>query len=310
MGTYLITGGAGFIGSNIAERLLKDGHRVRILDDFSTGRQENLQGLDGDLQVIRGDIRDMAAVRKASEGVDYVLHQAALPSVQRSVEDPILANEVNITGTLNVLVAARDAGVKRIVCAASSSAYGDTPSLPKREDMLPAPLSPYAINKLTGEYYCRAFYQLYGLETVALRYFNIFGPKQDPASHYAAVIPIFTRRFLEGKAPTVYGDGEQSRDFTYIDNAVSANLLACTAPEAPGRVFNIACGERFTLNELLDRIRGIMGHTLPAEYAAPRQGDVKHSLADISLAEKYLGYKPLVSFDEGLKKTVEWFSKL
>lgn len=309
MKTYLITGGAGFIGSNIAGRLLRDGQKVRILDNFSSGRHENLADLDGNLDVIEGDIRDMPAIKKAVEGADYVLHQAALPSVQRSVEDPATSNEVNITGTLNVLIAARDAGVKRVVYAASSSAYGDTPTLPKREDMMPTPLSPYAINKLTGEYYCSVFHSLYGLETVALRYFNIFGPKQDPTSHYSAVIPIFTRRFLEGKAPTVNGDGEQSRDFTYVDNAVSANLLACTAPDAPGKVFNIGCGDRFTLNQLLDRLRKIMGHSLPAEYGPARQGDVKDSLADISQAEKYLGYRVLVDFDEGLRKTVEWFSR-
>ncbi|MDI6793012.1 MAG: SDR family oxidoreductase [bacterium] len=308
---YLITGGAGFIGSNIVHTLVKAkaGAEVRVMDNFATGKRENLAGLEDRFELFEADIRDMAAVRQAVDGADYVLHQAALPSVPRSIEDPISANEVNITGTLNVLVAARDAGVKRVVYAGSSSAYGDSEALPKQEDMVPNPLSPYAVNKLTGEWYCRIFYKLYGLETVCLRYFNIFGPRQDPASQYSAVIPKFIDALAKRTPPTIYGDGEQSRDFTYIDNTVAANLAATTAPGAAGKVFNIACGERFTLNKLLAELKDIMGVDIPANYADSRPGDVKHSLADISKAEKILGYNPEVKFREGLVKTVEWFTR-
>lgn len=307
--TYLVTGGAGFIGSNIVHALVKAGDQVKVLDNFATGKRENLAGLEGKFELIEEDIRNMKAIQQAMDGVDYVLHQAALPSVPRSIEDPISANEVNISGTLNILVAARDAGVKRVVYAASSSAYGDSETLPKREDMAINPLSPYAVNKLVGEWYCRIFYKLYGLETVSLRYFNIFGPRQDPASQYSAVIPKFIDSLSKGTSPTVYGDGEQSRDFTYIDNAVSANLVAATAPGAAGEVFNIACGDRFTLNRLLAELKDIMGVNIPADYTNTRPGDVRHSLADISKAESILGYNPEVKFREGLVKTVEWFTR-
>lgn len=307
MAKFLITGGAGFIGSNIARKALGEGGEVVILDDFSTGYEANLEDIKNDVTVIEGDICDMATVKKAMEGVDYVHHHAAVVSVVRSVDDPLRTNAVNTGGTLNLLVAARDAGVKRFVFAGSSSAYGDNPTLPKQEDMKPDPLSPYAVSKLAGEMYVRVFNDVYGLPAVTLRYFNIFGPHQDPTSQYAAVIPIFINRLASGEPPIVYGDGEQSRDFTYIDNAVSANLLAATAEGAPGKVFNVACGERFTLNELLKRLHGLVGKQVPATYEDARPGDIKHSLGDITRAREVLGYKPLVTFEDGLKATVDWF---
>jgi len=304
----LITGGAGFIGSNIARSLCKT-NKVRIVDNLLTGRLSNLDGCKEEVEFIECDIRDAKALTQAMKGIDYVLHQAALPSVPRSVAEPGASNDINITGTLNVLIAARDSGVKRVVYAASSSAYGDTPTLPKNESMTPNPLSPYAVTKLTGEYYCKVFHKVYGLETVSLRYFNVFGPRQDPKSQYAAVIPRFIMSIAEGKPPTVYGDGEQTRDFTFVENVIDANVLAMTAKGAAGEVFNIACGERFSLNNLVERLNGIMETDLEPIYEKTRTGDIKHSLADISKASKILRYKPRLGFGEGLKKTVDWFTK-
>lgn len=311
---YLVTGGAGFIGSNLVASLLAAGHRVRVLDNFLTGSRENLAGLAeryGDAyELVEGDLRDLALTRSAAEGVEYVLHQGALPSVPRSVADPVLSSEINVGGTLSLLVAARDAGVRRVIFAASSSAYGDTPQLPKCESMTPNPKSPYAAQKLAGEHYMRIFYEVYGLETVSLRYFNVFGPKQDPASTYAAVIPRFITAVLTGTAPTVYGDGLQTRDFTYIDNVVRVNLLACEAPkDACGKVFNVACEVRVSLLEILEIIYGLAGGRVPPRFEPPRPGDVRDSLADISLARDLLGYEPTVPFPEGLSRTFDFFSK-
>ena len=307
MARFLITGGAGFIGSNLARRLVSQGEQVVILDDFSTGKQENLEDIRSSIEVIKGDICDIDIVRKATEGCDYVLHHAAVVSVVRSVEDPIRSNAVNVDGTLNCLVAARDAGVKRFIYAASSSAYGDSPTLPKREDMKPEPMSPYGVSKLVGEMYCKVFNDVFGLETVSLRYFNIFGPYQDPHSQYAAVIPIFITRLLRGMQPVVYGDGNQSRDFTYIDNAVEANLAAIDSPHAPGKVINVACGKRFTLNELIEKLWDLTETRLEPIYTDPRPGDVRHSQGDITVASQVLGYRPSVTFEEGLRRTVAWF---
>ena len=307
---YLITGGAGFIGSNLAIEILKRGDHVRILDNFSTGRRENIDPMLGQIEVVEGDIRDFWTVSDAMDGIDYVLHQAALPSVVRSVQNPLTANAVNIDGTLNVLEAARQAKVRRLVFACSSAVYGESETLPKVETMIPSPISPYAVNKITGEYYCRIYHRLYGLETVALRYFNIFGPRQDPTSQYSAVIPLFIKAALQGKQPSIYGDGEQSRDFTYIGNAVSANLKACTAPNAPGHFYNIACGERFTLNQTLKIIGDILGKPVSARYVEPRQGDIKHSMADIEAAKIDLGYTIDHDFKAGLRETISWFSKV
>jgi len=304
---YLVTGGAGFIGSNLAAALVQRGDSVVVIDNFSTGKRENLDGIQDHVQLVEGSIADLAAVRKAMQGVDFVLHQAALASVQRSVEDPISSNEVNVKGTLNVLVAARDAGVKRLVYAASSSAYGDTEELPKREDMAARPLSPYAVQKWVNEHYCKVFSTLYGLDTVCLRYFNVFGPRQDPASDYAAVIPIFVTRLLAGVTPTIYGDGEQSRDFTFIENVVDANLKACEGAAKQGAVVNIACGSRYTLNELFTNICDLLGIAAQPRYAPARAGDVKHSMADITQARKLLGWEPRVDFASGLRRTVEWY---
>lgn len=307
MSKYLVTGGAGFIGSNIAETLVAHGEFVRVLDNLSTGKLQNLAKFEDKIESIEGDIRDLETVRKAVDGMDYVLHQAALPSVPRSIEDPITTNAVNISGTLNVLVAARDAKVKRLVYAASSSAYGDTPTLPKREDMHANPISPYGISKYVGEQYCQLFTELYGLETVCLRYFNIFGPRQDPHSPYSGVISIFMKAFLNDVPPKIDGDGEQSRDFTYVANAVKANLLACRAEGAAGQMFNIACGVRTTINELARQIGQLSGSKIEPVHVAPRPGDVRHSLADISKARKILGYDPKIDLAVGLTKTVDWF---
>jgi nucleoside-diphosphate-sugar epimerase len=311
---YLVTGGAGFIGSNLASSLLAKGRRVRILDNFLTGKKENLAGLAeryGEaFELVEGDLRDLEVTRRAVEGVEYVLHQGALPSVPRSVADPVLTNEINVGGTLNLLVAARDAGVRRVVFAASSSAYGDTPELPKRESMTPNPKSPYAAQKLAGEHYMRIFHEVYGLETVSLRYFNVFGPNQDPASMYAAVIPRFITSVLSGTPPTIYGDGLQTRDFTYIDNVVQANLRACEAPkDACGRVVNIACGERISLLDILEIVYKQAGRRVAPKFEPSRPGDVRDSLADISLAKDLLGYEPQVGFPEGLSRTFDFFSK-
>jgi len=304
---YLVTGGAGFIGSNIVRRLLAEGHTVRILDNFSSGRRENLADILGKIELIEGDIRDYWTVVRAVRVIDCVLHQAALPSVPRSVENPLTSNAVNIDGTLNLLEASRQAGVKRFVTASSSSVYGETEELPKRESMVPSPLSPYAISKLTNEYYCRVYWQLYRFPTVALRYFNIFGPHQDPKSEYAAVVPRFITAFQANRPPTVYGDGEQSRDFTYIDNCVQANLLAATADSMVGQAFNVGCGAQFTLNQLLDYLRKIMGTKIQAVYEPPRSGDIRHSYAAIDQIKRF-GYVPSVDFVEGLKRTVAFFA--
>jgi len=305
--SYLVTGAAGFIGSHIAETLVKQGERVKVLDNFVTGKRENLAPFLDRIELIEGDLRNPADVSKAVEGVEIVFHEGALPSVPKSVEDPVGSNENNITGTLNLLMAARDAGVRRVVYAASSSAYGDSPTLPKEETMTPAPLSPYATQKYVGELYCRNFYDLFGLETVALRYFNVFGPRQDPMSQYAAVIPKFITALAEGKPPTIYGDGEQSRDFTYIENVVRANLLAARAEGAAGEMMNFACGERYTLNEILEKLQEIMKTDIKPIFADPRPGDVKHSLADTRKSRELLGYTPHVSLEEGLKRTVAFF---
>jgi len=303
---YLITGGAGFIGSNIAHHLLKNGNEVRVLDNFSSGKKENIADFIDRIELIDGDIRDYWTVVKAVDGVDYVLHQAALPSVPRSVENPLTSNAVNIDGTLNMLEASRHAGVKKFVMASSSSVYGESEELPKHEKMRPSPLSPYAVTKLTCEYYCLAFWRLYKLPTVCLRYFNIFGPHQDPASQYAAVIPRFIMHLLKKEPPIVFGDGDQSRDFTYIDNCVQANILAATSDKIVGDVFNVACAGQFTLNQLLDQLRKIIGVDTEAQYDPPQPGDIRHSFANVDKLMK-LGYKPEVGFEEGLKKTVKFF---
>jgi nucleoside-diphosphate-sugar epimerase len=300
----LITGGAGFIGSHLVRRMLELGHEVRILDSFATGRRENLADLDGP-ELVEGDIQSYERVHTASLGCEVVLHEAALPSVPRSVQDPLMTNVVNVTGTLNALLAARDNDVRRVVYASSSSVYGPGEVLPKEESLPPAPISPYAVSKLAGEGYCRAFSAIYGLECVALRYFNVFGPRQDPKSQYAAVIPKFIQAALDGRRPPVYGDGEQSRDFTYVDNVVDANLRAIESTTGVGEVFNVACGERITLNEVLVKIGALLGTSLEADYLPTRQGEIPHSMANIDRARATLGYEPAVSFDEGLRRTLE-----
>ena len=309
MALYLVTGAAGFIGSNLVRGLLEKGERVRGLDNFATGKPENLAGIEAQIDFRESDILDLDAVRNAVDGVDYVLHQAALGSVPRSIADPARSNRVNVEGTLNVLVAARDARVKRLVHASSSSVYGDTPTLPKREEMAPNPISPYSVSKLAAELYVRTFYRVYGLPTVCLRYFNIFGPRQLWDSQYSAVLAKFITRMLQGEICTIFGDGEQSRDFTYVENAVSANLLAAVAPEnqVAGKFFNIATGTRVSLNRAVAALRGLTGYSGPIEHGPDRAGDVKHALADVTLAEQCFGYRPLVSFEHGLAKTVEWY---
>jgi nucleoside-diphosphate-sugar epimerase len=309
MGIYLVTGGAGFIGSHIAQTLADRGETVRVLDNFLTGKKENLSSFRGKIELLEGDIRDFETCRRASRGADYILHQAALPSVPRSVENPLLANEINVTGTLNVLLAARQAKVKRVVFASSSSVYGEDPRLPKREGMVGHPLSPYAVTKLAGENYCRVFNLIYGLSTVGLRYFNVFGPRQDPYSQYAAVIPNFILKILKGESPTVYGDGEQSRDFTYVSDIVEANLLAATAEGVSGEVFNIACGQKTTINRLVQEINGILGTRINPVHRDARPADVRHSLADISRAQESIRYRPRFSFRQGLEQTIDAFRK-
>jgi nucleoside-diphosphate-sugar epimerase len=309
MATYLVTGGAGFIGSHIAEKLVHDGHEVRVLDNMSTGKRENLEPFLDRCALIEGDIRDAAIVGGAVKGADYVVHQAALASVPRSITDPSSSNQVNVQGTLNLLIAAKDHGVKRFVYASSSSIYGDSPALPKTEQMRPNPKSPYAITKLAGEMYCVAFSELYGLPTTSLRYFNVFGPRQDPASQYAAVIPIFVTALLSGKRATIFGDGEQSRDFTFVDNVVSANVLACGSNRAGAAVYNVACGDRFTLNSLYAELKNIVKSQVEPEYGPQRAGDVKHSQASIRAIEEDLGYRTIVPFQDGLRRTVRWYQE-
>ena len=306
----VVTGGAGFIGSNLAEALLAEGHSVAVIDDFSTGRPENIASFGEDIDLFEGDIRDEALLARAFEGAEVIFHQAAVPSVPRSIERPWQSHDVNASGTLRVLLAARNAGAGRVVYASSSSVYGDTPDLPKVETMTPQPLSPYAVAKLAGEYYCLIFPAIYGLETVALRYFNVFGPRQDPASQYAAVVPIFITAVLEGRRARIDGDGEQSRDFTFIENVVQANVRAATAEGASGEVFNVGVGEAHTVNELFRAVRETAGADAEAEHAPPRPGDVRDSLADISKARELMGYEPSVGLREGLERTVEYFRGL
>lgn len=308
MDNYLVTGGAGFIGSHLVERLVEDGHTVTVLDDFSTGRFDNIAHLEGrQLRVVEGDIRKPALLARAFKGQRYVLHHAALPSVAQSIEDPITSHDVNATGTLNVLAAAREAGVRRVVYASSCAVYGDSPTLPKVETMAPQPMSPYAASKLAGEHACRVFHGCYGLETVALRYFNVFGARQDPASEYAAVVPKFVTLLLQKKKPIVFGDGKQTRDFTHVENVVQANLLACTAPKAPGEVLNVACGDRVTIAGLCWMIGEMAEHPVEPKLKPARPGEVRHSLADVSRSADVLGYRPVVNLREGLERTVAWY---
>ncbi len=307
MAFYLVTGGAGFIGSHIVDALVARGEGVCVLDNFATGKRDNIAHNLEQIELIEGDLTDLNTVRRAVAGVDYVLHLGAIPSVPRSVADPVASNAANVTGTLNVLVAARDAGVKRVVYSSSSSVYGDSPTLPKHEEMPTNPLSPYAVSKLAGENYCVAFHRVYGLPVVCLRYFNVFGPRQDPTSHYAAVIPKFITRMLAGKRPVIYGDGTQSRDFTYVANVVEANLLACQSECAVGQVVNTALGMRINLLQLVETLNAILGTDLAPELADPRPGDVKHSQADVSRIADLLGFQPVVEFEEGLRRTAAWF---
>lgn len=307
--TYIITGGAGFIGSHLAERLLRDGNRVRIVDNFATGKRENLDSLHGEVDVHPVSITDLDSLRPIFAGADYVFHQAALPSVPRSIDDPLTTHQVNVTGTLNVLIAARDAGVKRVVYAASSSAYGDNEAEYKVETLQPNPLSPYGVSKLAAEYYCQVFTHVYGLETVALRYFNVFGPRQDETSQYAAVIPKFISAMLSGNPPTIYGDGTQSRDFTYIDNVVHGNLLAMHAPDAAGEMMNLALGGNISLLDLVDALNALLGVDFTPIHAPAKKGDILRSRADIQKATDLLDFAPIVDFQTGLARTVEWFKQ-
>jgi UDP-glucose 4-epimerase len=306
---YVVTGGAGFIGSNTVDELVRRGESVVVLDDLSAGKEENLAEIRNKISFIKGSITDLEAVRRAMQEADYVLHLAARTSVPRSVKDPLETNKVNIEGTLNVLLAARDAKVKRIVLAASSSAYGETPTLPKAESMQPEPLSPYGVTKYVGELYAQMFGRVYGLQNVSLRYFNVFGPRQDPGSPYSGVLSKFCTAFLEKNDPVVFGDGEQTRDFTYIDNVVQANLLACEAPAASGKVINVGTGERISLNQTLQLLREISGHDLQAKYEPARDGDIRDSQADVTLSHELLKYEPTVNFAEGLRRTFDWYKE-
>jgi UDP-glucose 4-epimerase len=305
---YLITGGAGFIGSNLAEALVRDGQRVRVFDDFSSGSLANLAAVRDRVEIVEGDLRDYAAVRRAMQGVTYVAHQGALRSVERSVDDPLSSDEVNTHGTLHVLMAARDTpGVRRVAYASSSSVYGENPTLPKVEDQTPAPVSPYAVSKLAAEQYCRVFSKLYGVEAVSLRYFTVFGPKQSPQSKYAAVIPLFMAAALQGTPLEIHGDGEQSRDFTYIDNVVQANRLALTTPGVGGEVFNVACNERHSLLDIVTSLERLLGRPLTRQHVAPRRGDVRHTQASIERIQRQLNFRPSVGFEDGMRRTWEWF---
>jgi nucleoside-diphosphate-sugar epimerase len=306
MAQFLVTGGAGFIGSHLAAALRARGDAVRIFDNFATGKRANLDAAPG-AELVEGDLRDFSAIRRACEGVDFVLHEAALPSVARSVEDPVTTDDVNIRGTLHVLIAAKEAKVKRVVYAGSSSAYGESPTLPKVETMAPDPISPYGVSKLTGEMYCRSFARVYGMQTVTLRYFNVFGPRQDPGSQYSGVVALFCTAALDGREVTIHGDGEQSRDFTFVDNVVSGNLLACERDVEPGSVLNCATGSSVTLNQLLQQLESLANRKIPKRNGPDRSGDIKHSLADISLAKRVLGYSPKVNFAEGLRRTLDWY---
>jgi nucleoside-diphosphate-sugar epimerase len=310
MAVYVVTGGGGFIGSHIVENLVRQRNTVvKVIDDFSTGKRENVEAFKNDVEIIEADIADTKNLAQCLKGADYVIHQAAIPSVPKSILDPLKSHNANVNGTLNLLLACRDAGVKRVVYASSSSLYGDSPTLPKREGMMPNPLSPYGAQKLFAEMYCEVFTKAYGLETVSLRYFNVFGPRQDSTSQYSGVLALFIPAVLQGRRPTIYGDGLQSRDFTYVQNVVEANLIACKVPGVGGQVFNVACGDRITVNSMLHQINKIVGVDISPVYAEPRSGDIKHSQADITRAREHLGYEPKVSFEEGLRATVEWYRK-
>jgi len=307
MAVYVVTGGGGFIGSHIVEELIRRGQTAKIIDNFSTGKRANVEPFKTRAEVIESDIADATNLRDVLSGVDYVIHQAAIPSVPKSMLDPVKSHHANVNGTLNLLLSARDAGVKRVVYASSSSLYGDSPTLPKHEGMMPKPLSPYGAQKLFAEMYCQVFTRAYGLETVSLRYFNVFGPRQDATSQYSGVLALFIPAVLQGRRPKIYGDGLQSRDFTYVQNVVEANLLACTVPGVGGEVFNVACGDRITVNSMLQQINKITGNDIAPIYAEPRAGDIKHSQADITRAKEHLGYEPVVTFEEGLARTIEWY---
>jgi nucleoside-diphosphate-sugar epimerase len=307
MATYVVTGGGGFIGSHIVEELLRRRETVKLIDNFSTGKRANVEAFKNKADIIETDISEGKNLVDIFKGADYVIHQAAIPSVPKSILDPVTSHRSNVNGTLNVLIAARDAGVKRVVYASSSSLYGDSPTLPKHEEMMPKPLSPYGAQKLFGEMYCQVFTRSYRLETVALRYFNVFGPRQDPSSPYSGVLALFIPAVLQDRRPTIHGDGLQSRDFTYVQNVVEANLLACTVPGVGGQVFNIARGDRITVNSILQQINKITGKDVPPIYSEPRAGDIKHSQADITRAREHLGYEARISFEEGLRRTIEWY---
>ncbi|MFQ5411836.1 MAG: SDR family oxidoreductase [Phycisphaerae bacterium] len=305
----LVTGGAGFIGSHLVHGLLEQGHGVRVLDNFSTGRRENIEAARDRIELMEGDIADPSTCRSACDGVEAVFHQAASPSVPKSIDNPAASHRSNLEGTFNMLLAARDARIRRFIYAASSSAYGESEQLPKIETMAPSPLSPYAVQKLAGEHYCRVFAECYGLQTLSIRYFNVFGPRQDPNSQYAAAIPAFVTAILSDRPPTIYGDGEQTRDFTYIDNVVAANLLAAEATQTKGEVINVACGEHVTVNAIIRRINEILGKDVRPDYVDPRPGDIKHSWADIGLARKLIGFQPVCGFAEGLRHAIDWYSE-
>ena len=309
MAVYVVTGGGGFIGSHIVEELLRRNETVRVIDNFSTGKWENVEPFEGGAEIIEADIAEGKNLPGFLKGADYVIHQAAIPSVPKSILDPVKSHHANVNGTLQLLNASREANVKRVVYASSSSVYGDSPTLPKHEGMMPNPLSPYGAQKLFAEIYCQVFSRAYGLETVSLRYFNVFGPRQDSTSQYSGVLALFIAAVLQNKRPTIYGDGLQSRDFTYVQNVVEANLQACTVPVVAGQVFNVACGDRITVNSMLHQINKITGKDIAPIYADSRPGDIKHSQADITRAREHLGYQPKVSFEEGLRNTIEWYRK-